>query len=219
MTTLLLDCTHGSTKEGFANAARALVPAGVQLPPVEAYVPVAAHAHAHAHEHAQDHGHRAHAHHHHSLQEVHAAIEAAPVTDAVKQEARGVYGLIAAAEAKAHGVPEADVHFHEVGAPEAIACVLAACDALSRVSYDDVLATPVCTGFGHVHCAHGLLPIPAPATANVLEGVPIFAGSEDGELTTPTGAALVVHFADRFASTAAGAQEAGADLTLCCNPC
>lgn len=217
MTTLLLDCTHGSTKEGFANAARALVPAGVGLPPVEAYVPAAAHAHAHA----QDHGHDAHAHvhHHHSLQEVHAAIEAAPVTDVVKQEARGVYGLIAAAEAKAHGVPETDVHFHEVGAPEAIACVLAACDALSRVSYDHVLATPVCTGFGHVHCAHGVLPIPAPATANVLESVPTFVGSEEGELTTPTGAALAVHFADRFASTAAEAQESGAELTLRCNPC
>lgn len=214
MATLLLDCTHGSTKEGFANAARALVSASVSLPPVEAYVSVAAEASEHEHGHA--HGERVH--HHHSLQEVHAVIEAAPVTDAVKQEARGVYALIAAAEAKVHGVPETDVHFHEVGAPEAIACVLAACDALSHVPHDQVLATPVCTGFGHVHCAHGVLPIPAPATANVLEGIPTFAGAEEGELTTPTGAALAVHFADRFAATAAEAQESGADLTLCCNP-
>lgn len=209
MTTLLLDCTHGSTKEGFANAARALAPAGAELPSLDAYAPASGAVHAQGH---------ASVHHHHSIQEVHAAIEAAPVTEAVKQEARGVYALIAAAEAKAHGVPATEVHFHEVGAPEAIACVLAACDALSRIAFDEVVATPVCTGFGTVECAHGTLPIPAPATANVLADVPTFPGDEEGELTTPTGAALAVHFADSFAKTADEARECACALTLRCNP-
>lgn len=204
MTILLLDCTHGTTKDGFANAARALVSPEVNLLPIESYV---ATEQSHVHEH-----------HHHSVHEVHTAIDAAPVSDEAKQHARGVYALIAQAEAKAHGVPLDEVHFHEVGAPDAIAHVLAACDALARIAYDEAVATPVCTGFGFVECAHGTLPIPAPATANILEGIPTFAGTEEGELTTPTGAALVVYFANRLLSDAAEAQKLGAAITLRCNP-
>lgn len=217
MTTLLLDCTHGSTKDGFANAARALVPDA--LPSLEAYVPLHESTHApHASAHAANPDHHAHHHHHHSIAEVHGAIDAAPVTDTVKQDARGVYELIAAAEAKAHGVPEAEVHFHEVGAPAAIAHILAACDALARIPRDRTVATPLCTGFGFVDCAHGTLPIPAPATANIVESVPTFAGSEEGELTTPTGAALAVYFADAFADTVEEAKDLDAQLVLRCNP-
>ena len=215
MTTLLLDCTHGSTKDGFANAVRALAPES--LPPIESYVS--------KDEESEHRGcanvslrtpnpEHAHAHHHHSLAEVHAAIEAAPVAEAVKEDARGVYALIAAAEAKAHGVSEAEVHFHEVGAPEAIAHILAACDAMTRIPRTRTVATPICTGFGYVDCAHGRLPIPAPATANVLEGYPTFAGSQEGELTTPTGAALAVYFADEFVEAIVDA-----DIVICCNPC
>lgn len=203
MTTLLLDCTHGSTKEGFAKAACALAPDTCAVLPTPVPEPDA-------------HGHH---HHHHSLDEVHAAIDAAPISDAAKHHARGVYALIAAAEAKAHGVPPSEVHFHEVGAPEAIAYVVAACEALSRVSYDTVIATPICTGFGFVDCAHGRLSIPAPATANILQGMPTFAGTEEGELTTPTGAALALYFADEFLTSADEAQNLDADDVLHCNPC
>lgn len=208
MTTLLLDCMHGSTKEGFANAARALVLPSAELPPLEAYVPTSDVGHE---------GDAIHAHHHHSIEEVHAVIEAAPVTEMVKRHARGVYAIIARAEAKAHGVSEADVHFHEVGAPEAIAHILAACDALSRIERDQTWATSVCTGFGFVECAHGTLPIPAPATANILESCPAFPGAQEGELTTPTGAALAVYFADGFIDR--DAENIEADAIICCNPC
>lgn len=203
MTTLLLDCTSGSTKEGFACAARALVPKACVLPPISSY--------AHPKERSDG------GHHHHSVQEVHAAIDAAPVSEAVKQDARGVYAIIAAAEAKAHGTDVEHVHFHEVGDADAIAHVLAACDALAHLVFDEVCATPVCTGYGFVTCAHGTLSIPAPATANILVEVPTVSGSQEGELTTPTGAALVVYYAQRFID--AEAENIEADLTICCNPC
>ena len=203
MTTLLLDCTHGSTKSGFAQAVRSLVPEPRELLPILDYVPQDAHAHDH---------------HHHSIQEVHDAIQAAPVAEAVKEDARGVYAIIAAAEAKAHGVRAREVHFHEVGAPDAIAHIVAAFDALSRLSFDAIASTPVCTGFGFVDCAHGTLPIPAPATAHILESIPAFAGDEEGELTTPTGAALVAYFADRFLDADAGVQKPDGDVIIRCNP-
>ncbi len=190
MAMLLLDCTHGATKSGFAQAACArAADASVNIPcPV--LVPESGHDHAH------DHG------EHHSVVEVRAAIDAAPVSVEAKQHAHGVYDLIAAAEAKAHGVDVAHVHFHEVGSAEAIGHILSACEAMTHLPFDTIQATPVCTGFGFVECAHGTLPIPAPATANILEEVPVFAGDVEGELTTPTGAALVVHFAEAFTSEA-----------------
>ncbi len=202
MTTLLLDCTHGSTKDGFAKACEGLVGRQVFQP---------AHPKT-GHHHDQGDAH----HHHHSLQEVQEAICASGVTPRAQVYAQGVYDLLAQAEAKAHGVSVADVHFHEVGSAEAVGFVLRACAAMDALEPQRILATPVCTGFGQVDCAHGRLPIPAPATANVLEGVPAFAGPEEGELTTPTGAALVVYFAEEFMDEAAA--KAQADVTMLCNP-
>ncbi len=204
MTTLLLDCTHGSTKDGFAKACEGLVGHGVFQPADRG----ASHQHQGSGE--------GHHHHHHSLGEVREAICASGVTPRAQRCAHGVYDLLAQAEAKAHGVSVDEVHFHEVGSAEAVGFVLRACAAMDALGPQRVLATPVCTGFGHVDCAHGRLSIPAPATANVLEGVPAFAGSEEGELTTPTGAALVVYFAEEFMDEAAA--KAQADVTMLCNP-
>ncbi len=109
-----------------------------------------------------------------------------------------VYGLIAEAESHAHGVPVTEIHFHEVGTMDAIADVAAVCLLMDRLAPDQVLASPVHVGSGTVRCAHGILPVPAPATAYILKDVPIYGGRIRGELCTPTGAALLKHFVDRF---------------------
>lgn len=109
-----------------------------------------------------------------------------------------MYDSIAAAEAKAHGCPVDEVHFHEVGALDAVADVVGVCYAMYLLSPDKVVASPVHVGSGFVRCAHGVVPVPAPATAFLLEGVPSYGGEVKGELCTPTGAALVAHFAREF---------------------
>ena len=109
-----------------------------------------------------------------------------------------MYDAIAQAEAKAHGCPVGDVHFHEVGALDAVADVVGVCYALYLLQPEQILASPVHVGSGTVRCAHGIMPVPAPATANLLSGVPIYGGTVRGELCTPTGAALLTHFAQSF---------------------
>ena len=109
-----------------------------------------------------------------------------------------VYRLIAEAESHAHGVPVTEIHFHEVGTLDAVADITAVCLLMDRLSPDEVVASPVHVGSGQVKCAHGILPVPAPATAYILRDVPIYGGSIRGELCTPTGAALLRHFVTRF---------------------
>ena len=109
-----------------------------------------------------------------------------------------MYDAIAQAEAKAHGCPVGDVHFHEVGALDAVADVAGVCYALYLLQPEQILVSPVHVGSGTVRCAHGVMPVPAPATANLLSGVPIYGGTVQGELCTPTGAALLTHFAQSF---------------------
>ena len=121
-----------------------------------------------------------------------------PLPQSVRDNALAVYRLIAEAESAAHGVPVSEIHFHEVGAMDAVADVTAVCMLMDRLSPDQVVVSPVHVGSGHVHCAHGVLPVPAPATAHILRGAPIYGGEVKGELCTPTGAALLKHFATRF---------------------
>ncbi len=160
------------------------------------------HDHGHDHEHAHDHEHEHdhhHAHHHHSgLRDIQAIIAGLDLPDAVKRHAGEVYGLIAGAEAAVHGASVDQVHFHEVGALDAVADVVGVCLLMDMLKPDRVAVSPVHVGFGEVRCAHGVLPVPAPATARLLEGVPIYGGRVRGELCTPTGAALLKHFGQSF---------------------
>lgn len=165
------------------------------------------HEHDHAHMHAHEHGHshadeRAHdrdcPHSHAGLAQVREIIEGLKLPDAVKADALGVYALIADAEAHAHGCNVEHIHFHEVGMMDAIADVCAVCLLMHRIAPERVVVSPVCTGFGEVRCMHGVVPVPAPATAHLLRGMPAYAGSIRGELLTPTGAALLKFFADEF---------------------
>lgn len=155
------------------------------------------HDHDHDHEHAHDHD-QHHMHVHRGMAEIEAIINALNVSERVKADALAVYALIAAAESKAHGVPVSAVHFHEVGMMDAIADIVAFCVLMEKVAPDTIIVSPIHVGSGTVRCAHGTLPVPAPATAEILRGVPTYGGTIDSELCTPTGAALLKHFADCF---------------------
>ncbi|MFA6948838.1 MAG: nickel pincer cofactor biosynthesis protein LarC, partial [Eubacteriales bacterium] len=102
------------------------------------------------------------------------------------------------AESSVHGVPVDEIHFHEVGTMDAVADITAVCMLMEQLAPQRVVVSPVHVGSGHVHCAHGILPVPAPATAYILRGIPIYGGAVKGELCTPTGAALLRHFASEF---------------------
>lgn len=162
--------------------------------------------HEHAHEdcHCQKdhHSHESHDHTHHphsSLHDIeHIVRDHLPVSDHVKDDIMAVYQRIAEAESVAHGAPVEQIHFHEVGTMDAIADITAVCVLMEKLSPEQVIVSPVHVGSGKVRCAHGILPVPAPATAYILRDVPIYGGKIQGELCTPTGAALLKHFATKF---------------------
>ena len=149
--------------------------------------------------HEHQHGHEHH-HHHASMHHIEEVIGALPVAEKVKEDALAVYGLIAQAESHAHGKPVTEIHFHEVGTLDAVVDVTSVCLLMQMLAPDKVVASPVHVGSGHVHCAHGILPVPAPATAYILQDVPTYGGAIQGELCTPTGAALLKHFVTEFGS-------------------
>lgn len=125
-------------------------------------------------------------------------IDGLALSETVRHNAIEVYQLIAAAESQAHGRPVSEIHFHEVGTMDAIADVTAVCQLMEILDVQRVLASPVHVGYGKVRCAHGVLPVPAPATAFILKDVPIYGGRIEGELCTPTGAALLKKFVSSF---------------------
>ena len=158
------------------------------------------HDHVHEHDHEHDHHHPAHTHHHahHGMAEIQSLIAELAVSESVKEKALAVYQSIAAAESKVHGAEVDQIHFHEVGSMDAVADVTAVCLLMELLAPEQVIVSPIHVGSGTVLCAHGRLPVPAPATALILEGIPIYGGSVQGELCTPTGAALLKTFADGF---------------------
>ena len=139
-----------------------------------------------------------HPHHHGHLGDIRGIVSGLPIPTMVKLDILSVYEEIAQAESHVHGVPVEQIHFHEVGTMDAIADVTAVCLLLHRLAPDKIIVSPVHVGSGQVRCAHGILPVPAPATAYLLRGIPIYGGSIAGELCTPTGAALIKHFATEF---------------------
>ncbi len=150
------------------------------------------HDHKHEHHHKHDH------HDHTGLGDITSLIRSLDIPDAVKDKACSVYKLIAEAEANAHGKPLEHVHFHEVGTLDAVCDIVGCCLALNMLAPDRVIVSPIHVGSGNVRCQHGILPVPAPATAYILRGVPMYSGDVKGELCTPTGAALLKAFADSF---------------------
>ena len=168
------------------------------------------HGHEHsAHEQAQqghEHGHHEHAHghtQHHAhqdLQGIHQIVSELALPEIVRKDVLAVYELIAQAESQVHGCPVTEIHFHEVGSLDAVADVTAVCMMLRDLAPDRIVASAVHVGSGQVHCAHGILPVPAPAAAWLLRGIPTYGGQIRGELCTPTGAALLRYFVQEYGS-------------------
>lgn len=147
----------------------------------------------HLHDHTHDH------HHHSSLHDLQHLIWNLNLPLRVKNDALAVYELIAKAEAHAHGVEELHhIHFHEVGSLDAVTDIVSVCYLFYLLKPEKIMASPIHVGSGTVRCAHGILPVPAPATAHILQGIPIYGGSIQSELCTPTGAALLKHFVSKF---------------------
>ncbi len=141
-----------------------------------------------------------HHHIHRNLSDIASIITGLNVSSAVKRDAAAIYHIIAQAESDVHGKPVDQVHFHEVGALDAVADIVGVCMMIEKLAPDRVIASPLRTGFGQVKCAHGILPVPAPATAYILKGMPCYAGDFEGEFCTPTGAAIVKYFAESYGS-------------------
>ncbi len=165
------------------------------------------HDEGHAHPHGE-HGHPHHGEHHahrheqghpeRGLREIRRLVRGSGIPAAVAEDALSVFELLAAAEGKVHGVSPEEVHFHEVGALDSIADIVAAASAFHQIGPDETWCSPVHVGCGTVRCAHGVLPVPAPATSELLKGVPAYTDGIRGELATPTGVALLRHFCDGF---------------------
>ncbi len=145
-------------------------------------------------------GHHHHHHHHHgrSLSDICGIIDKLSAPEKVKADAKEVYKIIAEAEAKAHNKPAGEVHFHELGMLDAVADVTICAYLINKLNPERISCSPINVGSGTVKCAHGIMPVPAPATANILEGVPYYKSEIQSELCTPTGAAVLKYFADEF---------------------
>lgn len=153
------------------------------------------HHHNHEHNHDQEHHHEHHTHHHHhehrNLHDIEEILDHSDLPKEVIAKAKEVFLVIAKAEAKVHGSTVEEIHFHEVGAIDTIIDVVGNILALQYLGIEKVFTTPVNTGFGFVECAHGQMPVPTPATAELLQGIPNYRGTVEKEMTTPTGAALL----------------------------
>ena len=151
------------------------------------------HDHGHGHHHHDDHYHD-----HHGIHDIEEIIKGLNLSQKVKEKALIVYRQIAEAEATIHGEKPEHIHFHEVGSLDAVTDVTGCCLLMEMLGAEKVIFSPINTGSGTVHCAHGILPVPAPATARLLKGIPAYSGQIESELCTPTGAALAGVLADEF---------------------
>jgi pyridinium-3,5-bisthiocarboxylic acid mononucleotide nickel chelatase len=204
MTTAWFDCFSGASGDMILGA---FVDAGLALSDLEADLAclpcagefslkservmrcgiAATHVHVHTHEHHHDHGH----HHHRGLNDIRALIGEATLPNSVKDRAIAIFTRLGEAEAAVHGVSVDEVHFHEVGAVDAIVDIVGAACAIERLGISDIRFSSLSLGGGSVKCAHGILPVPAPATARLVEGFECSMGPVQHELLTPTGAAIL----------------------------
>jgi len=139
-----------------------------------------------------------HHHHHRHLADITAIIENSTLEPAVKKDSIRIFNRLAEAEAKVHNTSMEDIHFHEVGAMDAIIDVVGGVIGLHALKIDSIVCSPLHVGCGTVDCAHGTLPVPAPATAELVRGKPIYSSGVQGELLTPTGAAILTTLASDF---------------------
>ncbi len=159
------------------------------------------HHHGHSHEHRRHHEHsHSHEHHHEhrGLSEIKCIISSSSLSERVKQRAQTIFQRIGEAESKIHGIPIETVHFHEVGAIDSIVDIVGCCVAFDALKIERIISSPLHVGSGAFKCAHGTYPVPGPATAELLKGVPIYSKEIEGELVTPTGAAIISTLAESY---------------------
>ena len=206
LTAALLELLPDNERSGFIDEFNSLGIPGVVMETEPSVKCGVSGTHVHMMVHGEEEGHtrghhthaHAHSHMHRNMEDIEQIINGLDVSAKVRADILNVYKIIADAESKAHGVPVAEVHFHEVGAMDAIADISAACLLMDRIGADRVTASSVNVGGGTVKSAHGILPVPAPATANILEGIPYYSGDIKSELCTPTGAALLKYFVAEY---------------------
>jgi len=142
--------------------------------------------HSHGHSHSHDNGH-----HHRHLTDIQKLIDHAHISEGAKKIAHEIFLLIGKAESKIHNMSLETIHFHEISGVDSIIDIVGNAVLIDKLKISKVYSTPVCTGFGMIKTQHGMLPVPAPATAELLQGMPIYPGDEEGEKVTPTGAAIL----------------------------
>ena len=138
---------------------------------------------------------------HRHLSDIYDIIDKSSLNEFVKNKSKEIFMVIAKAEAKVHGTTIDKIHFHEVGAIDSIVDVVSACILVDLLGIDKIYSTSVPVGSGFVKCDHGLMPVPAPATIEILKDVPIKLNTVKGECTTPTGAAIIKTLCDEFVDT------------------
>lgn len=163
------------------------------------HIPDHDHDHHNGHHHHGENG-NIHGHHHTGMKEIREIIGGLNVSDKVKSDVLAVYNSIAEAESHAHGKSVEQIHFHEIGTMDAVADIVGVSMLIDELNADRIYTSHINVGYGQVKCAHGILPVPAPATAHILQGIPSYSGDVKGELCTPTGAALLKYFTDEFVS-------------------
>lgn len=166
---------------------------------VHADVELVHHHHHHDHEH-----HHEHHHHHRYLPDIYAILDQSALAQAVKDNSKKIFLCLAEAEAKVHGTTVDKIHFHEVGAIDSIVDIVGAAFCLHYLGIEKVCASRLQTGSGFVQCSHGQMPVPAPATAELLRNIPYYNGNTEKELVTPTGAAFLAAFGTEFGAIPAG---------------
>ena len=155
--------------------------------------------HKHGSEKGQNHKHSGRR---YGYEEIIALIRSLGLAENVTEDALAVYKIIGQAEAAVHGLPLNEIHLHELGSLDAVADIVGCCLLINMLGVTEIAASPVHVGSGHIRCEHGVLPVPAPAAAEILKGIPFYSGQVKGELCTPTGAALLNHFVSRFGDMA-----------------
>jgi len=139
-----------------------------------------------------------HSHHHRHLSDIRDIIEKSGLKESVRRKSMEIFMRLAQAEAKVHGIDIEDVHFHEVGAMDAIIDVTGSVAGLDALGIEKIFCSPLHVGSGTVKCAHGILPVPAPATAELIKGIPVYSTGVRGELLTPTAAAILTTLCSEF---------------------
>ncbi|HEX5081849.1 MAG TPA: nickel pincer cofactor biosynthesis protein LarC [Blastocatellia bacterium] len=178
--------------EGYELSLNRVDRSGISAAKFDVHLTAAAHSHDHHHDHHHSHS------HHRSLSEIKKIISSSNLREWVKGRAQTIFQRIGEAESKIHGIPVESVHFHEVGAIDSIVDIVGACVAFDALKIERIISSPLHVGSGTFQCAHGTYPVPGPATAELLKGVPIYSKDVEGELVTPTGAAIISTLAESY---------------------